>query len=345
MRRYILLVLWVLALSGCAAPAGTAEAHSPQSAEILAMDTVMKLTVYDQPPERGAEILREAVDEIEKLESLLSVTDEKSEVYRANHSRGASVPLSAPVRALLEQALALCQDTNGALDVTVYPLVRAWGFTTGAYRVPEEEEIEALLPQVDYTRVSLPDGSLILPEGMELDLGAVAKGFTGDRLMEQFAAAGVTSAILELGGNVQALGSKPDGAPWRVALQAPEGGYAGVLEIVDQAVITSGGYQRYFEQDGETYIHIIDPKTGRPAKTGLASATVVTDSGVRGDGLSTALFVMGREKAEAYWRERQGFEFILLTEDGTAVITEGLEDAFQLLGAWEDCPLEIIRRR
>ncbi|MDE6901001.1 MAG: FAD:protein FMN transferase, partial [Oscillospiraceae bacterium] len=140
------------------------------------------------------------------------------------------------------------------------------------------------------------------------------------------------------------LGARPDGSPWRVAVQAPEGGYAGALEIADKAVITSGGYQRYFEQDGVTYCHIIDPATGRPARTGLASVTVVADRGVRGDGLSTALFVMGRERAEAYWREHPGFDFILLGEDGTAAITEGLEDCFSLCGAWEDRPLEIIRK-
>ena len=149
---------------------------------------------------------------------------------------------------------------------------------------------------------------------------------------------------MELGGNVQALGTKPDGSPWRVAVQAPGGGYAGVLEIVDKAVVTSGGYQRYFEQDGETYIHIIDPATGRPARTGLASVTIVADSGLQGDGLSTALFVMGREKAEAFWRGNPDFDFILLGEDGTAAITEGLEECFSLYGGWEGRPLEIIRK-
>ena len=147
-----------------------------------------------------------------------------------------------------------------------------------------------------------------------------------------------------LGGNVQALGAKPDGESWRIAVQAPEGGYAGVLEITDKAVVTSGGYQRYFEKDGETYIHIIDPSTGYPARTGLASVTIVADSGFLGDGLSTALFVMGREKAEDYWLAHPDFEFILLEEDGTAVITEGLEDSFSLFGDWAGRPLEVVRR-
>lgn len=342
--RFLSTLLILLMLAGCASPVSTAEEYNPCRTEVVAMDTVMTLTIYHQPAEEGMEILQKAIARIEELESLLSVTKEDSEIYRVNHSDGAGVPLSGLTRELLEDTLALCKETGGALDVTVYPAVRAWGFTTGKYRVPEEAELSVLTDRIDYTRVSLEDSHLTLPDGMELDLGAVAKGFAGDRLMALFREAGVASAIVELGGNVQALGAKPDGSPWRVAVQSPEGGYAGVLEITDKAVVTSGGYQRYFERDGETYIHIIDPATGRPAQTGLASVTIVADSGLRGDGLSTALFVMGRERAEDFWRAHPDFDFILLCEDGTAVITEGLEDGFSLCGDWEGCSLEVIRR-
>lgn len=335
--RFFVFLLLLAALPGCGG-------GSPQSADVLAMDTVMKLTVYGQTEGQGEAALQKAVDEIKALEGLLSVTDESSEIYRANHSPGRAVPLSEPTRTLLSDALALCAATDGALDVTVYPIVRAWGFTTGACRIPVEEEIQSLLAQVDYSRVFLDGDALTLPVGTELDLGAVAKGFAGDRLMALFRKEGVESAIVELGGNVHALGCKPDGSPWQVALQAPEGGFAGVLEIVDKAVVTSGGYQRFFEKDGARYIHIIDPKTGYPAETGLASATIVAGSGLLGDGLSTALFVMGRERAEAYWRTHGGFEFVLLTETGRAVISEGLEGCFHLYGEWENRPVEVVRR-
>lgn len=339
MRRLsALCTALLLLLAGCSG-------EEPVRRELTAMDTFMTLTVYGQSPAAGAALLEDAAGEIKRLEELLSVTGPGSEIYQANHSGGAGAALSDPVRELLEDALALCEETGGALDVTVYPAVRAWGFTTGDYRVPEEAELSALTERIDYTQVSLDGGLLTLPDGMELDLGAVAKGWTGDRLMSLFREAGAASAIVELGGNVQALGAKPDGSPWRVAVQSPEGGYAGVLEIKDKAVVTSGGYQRYFEQDGETYIHIIDPATGHPAKTGLASVTIVADSGLRGDGLSTALFVMGREKAETFWRGHPDFDFILLCEDGTAAITEGLEDCFSLYGDWLNRPLEVIRKQ
>ena len=342
--RSLMFLLAALLLAGCAAPDAPAAEEEPCRHELMAMDTIMSLTIYGKPARKAQDILQQAAGRIHELEALLSVTDENSEIYRVNHSGGEAVFLSEESRQLLAEALALCESTGGALDVTIYPVVRAWGFTTGDYRVPEAAELTALLAGVDYTRVALEGERLTLPEGVELDLGAVAKGWTGDQLMDIFAGAGVTSAIVELGGNVQTLGAKPDGTPWRVALQAPEGGYAGVLEIVDKAVITSGGYQRYFEQDDETYIHIIDPSTGYPAESGLVSATIVTDRGVQGDGLSTALFVMGREKAEDYWQAHHDFDFILLCEDGTAVITEGLEDNFSLYGDWQDSPLEIIRK-
>ena len=338
MRRLsVLCTALLLLLAGCSG-------EEPVRWELTAMDTFMTLTVYGQSPAAAEALLENAAGEIESLEGLLSVTDPGSEIYRANHSGGGAVSLPDPARELLENALALCEETGGALDVTVYPAVRAWGFTTGDYRVPEEAELSALTDRIDYTQVSLDGDSLTLPNGMELDLGSVAKGWTGDRLMSLFREAGVTSAIVELGGNVQALGAKPDGSPWRVAVQSPEGGYAGVLEIKDKAVVTSGGYQRYFEQDGETYCHIIDPSDGRPAANGLASVTIVADRGSRGDGLSTALFVMGRESAEAYWRAHPDFDFLLLEEDGTAAVTEGLEDCFSLYGEWTARPLEIIRR-
>jgi len=340
-----LTALWtLLLLTGCGDSAATAEEDLPCRTEVMAMDTIMTLSVYNQSAEEGTEVLRKAAARIEELEALLSVTDENSEIYQANHAGSSPVPLSEDTRELLEEALALCGETGGALDVTVYPVVRAWGFTAGNYRVPEAKEISALLEKVGYDRAELDGDRLTLPEGTELDLGAVAKGYTGDRLMELFREAGISSAIVELGGNVQALGAKPDGESWRIAVQAPEGGYAGVLEITDKAVVTSGGYQRYFEKDGETYIHIIDPSTGYPARTGLASVTIVADSGFLGDGLSTALFVMGREKAEDYWLAHPDFEFILLEEDGTAVITEGLEGSFSLFGDWAGRPLEVVRR-
>jgi thiamine biosynthesis lipoprotein len=260
------------------------------------------------------------------------VTNEDSEIYAVN--RDGSGTLSADSADLLTQALDICRLTDGALDLSIYPVVRAWGFTTGDYGVPSAEELEELLGHVDYEQISFEESTdtVTLAQGMEIDLGSVAKGYTGDRVLQLLRENGVTSAMLNLGGNVQALGAKPDGSPWRVAIQDPlSDGYLAAVEIEDQAVITSGGYERYFVEDGETYWHIIDPATGAPSHSGLISVSVIGDSGILCDGLSTSLFVMGLEDAAALWRSRDDFEAVFVSEDGQVTITEGLEDNFTLL--------------
>ena len=317
-------------LGGCAQR--TAE---PASGQIFAMDTIMSMDVYG---EDGEEALARAEETIYRLEDLWAVTDENSEIWALNHSGGAWVDLSQETADLLSQALELCALTDGALDLTAYSAVQAWGFTTGEYRVPSREELAGLAERIgDGLRARLP-------ENMELDLGAVAKGYTGTYLAEQLRQAGVTSAILRLGGNIQAVGTRPDGNPWRVAIQDPDSqqeATLGVVEVSDQAVITSGGYQRYFEADGETYWHIMDPDTAAPARSGLTSVTVIGADGTVCDALSTALFVMGPEEAADFWRAHPelGVELILVLEDGAVQITQGLEETFTLS---QDRTMEVI---
>lgn len=333
-------MLCCLLLAGCSQAAGPAAETNANSTTLFAMDTVMDLTVYG-----AASVLDEAERRVSELESLFSVTEETSEIYQLDHTGACA--LSADSAALLEQALDLCERTDGALDLSIYPVVRAWGFTTGAYEVPAPETISKLLEQVDYRKIAYDARSKTasLPDGMEIDLGSVAKGYTSNALIALLRENGVTSALLNLGGNVHALGGKPDGSPWRVGIQAPQGdGYFGVLEIRDQAVITSGGYERYFEQDGKTYWHIIDPATGCPAESGLLSVTIVGDDGVVCDGLSTSLFVMGLDDAAAFWRASDDFEAIFLDEDGNVTITEGLEGTFSLAEPDAQSELTVLHR-
>lgn len=335
MFRRIISLLWaLLLLSGCgearsplpwAGPAGRS-AGQERSTAFFAMDTYMTIRTY------GAEdgLLDSAVELVGKLESSLSTTREDSEIYALN--RDGSAALSEDAGYLLRRALELCGETGGALDISVYPVVRAWGFTTDNYRVPGADELAGLLERVDYRRVQLsPDGtSARLPEGMEIDLGSVTKGYTGDRLCRLLREAGVTSALLDLGGNVQTVGTKPDGSDWRVAIQNPEGdGILGVVAVSDKAVITSGGYERYFaDEAGNLWWHIMDPATGCPAQNGLISVTIVGEEGLYCDALSTALFIMGPDKAVAFWRAHRDFEAVLVTGDGQMLITPGLAGGF-----------------
>lgn len=326
MKRLFVFCLALVLLAGCA-PA-SAPAQIPPTAErtLFAMDTVMTLRLYEGGEE---DLLDQAEERVKALESLLSVTDENSEIYALDHEGQAS--LSPDTAELLAGALSMCGRTGGALDISIYPILRTWGFTTGEYAVPSEEAIAALLPLADYTQVELSGSTASLPDGMEIDLGSVAKGYTGEELAGLLRENGVTSALLDLGGSIQTVGAKPDGSPWRVGIRDPEGdGSLGVVEIIGQAVVTSGGYERYFEEDGVRYWHILDPKTGTPAHNGLVSVTVVGDSGMICDGLSTALFVMGLDKALDHWRQHQDFEAIFVSEDGSVTITAGLQSNFAL---------------
>ena len=323
-------------LTGCSG----APAQEPETATFFALDTAMDFTVYGD-----AALLDEAETLIGSLEEQVSVTDEHSNIYAIDHTGSGS--LSGNAAELMAQALELCRRTGGALDISVYPIVRAWGFTTGSYQVPDEETIQSLLPLVDYTQIQYDaaTGVVTLPEGMEIDLGSVAKGYAGQLAAQMLRNSGVESALLNLGGNVQTVGAKPDGSPWQIGIKDPKGEDAMmVLSIADQAVVTSGGYERYFEQDGQTYWHIMDPFTGHPADSGLISVTIVGDEGVVCDGLSTALFVMGLEKAADLWAQSGDFEAVFVTASGEVYITEGLRDHFALTERYADTPVSVIER-
>ncbi len=317
-------LLLLLLLGGCGRQSGAAprENTQPVSASFFAMDTAMEVTLWGD-----AALLEQAEEQVGRLEKLFSVTEEGSEIRTLNGTGAAEI--SPDTRTLVSAGLELCRRTEGALDLSIYPVLKAWGFTTGEYRIPEEDELRELLTRVGWERISLDSDLLRVEPGMEMDLGSVAKGYTGDTLIRLFREAGVTSALLNLGGNVQTLGRKPDGSPWRIGVQNPgKDDVLGVLKVSDRAVITSGGYERYFVEDGQTWWHILDPETGCPARSGLTSVTVVGEEGVVCDGLSTALFVMGLERGTALWRESRDFEAIFVTEDGTVHLTEGLAGDF-----------------
>ena len=336
--RLSALLLALALLAGCA------PASREDTVHFTAMDTVIQLSVYGC--DHGEEALSEARQLIQELDGLLSTTDEGSQIHALN--QGETVALAQPVQALLERALALCADTGGAFDITIYPVVRAWGFTTDSHQVPTQEELSALLARVDYRQVEPQEGTLTLPQGVELDLGGVAKGYASQQVARLLREEGVDCALIDLGGSIQAMGSSPDGDPWSVGIRDPRSDspedYAAVVRVTDQAVVTSGMYQRYFEQDGVRYGHIIDPDTGYPVDNGLASVTVVSPDATLADALSTALFVMGRDGAAQYWRGREDFEFVLMGEDGSIAISEGLEGSFSLAGEQGSVSLEVIRR-
>ena len=328
LKRWIAIfsaVTLLLSTGGC----GPDSESSKVERSLFAMNTYMTFTAYG---EGGHAALEEVAQRIQEVEALWSVTDPASEIYRANHGDGQAIPVREETAKLISFALEMAQKTDGALEPTIYPLLTAWGFTTESKQVPSQEQIAELLQRMDYSRIHLEGANLTVPDGMQLDLGAVGKGYAADLAAEILAGRGVESAILSLGGNIQAIGSRPDGSHWRVGIRAPwEDGNLGVLQVSDAAVVTSGGYENYFEDaQGHIYWHILDPATGYPADSGLQAVTIVGQEGRLCDALSTALFVMGADKAEAYWRENGGFDMLLVMEDNEVILTEGIAEQFTL---------------
>ena len=313
--------------------------------QLFAMDAYMELRAYGAGADSA---LLEISSMLTQLDRQLSVTDENSEVFAINHSDGQATVVSEQTYTLIRRTLELSETLGSALDVTIYPISRTWGFTTGDYQIPTQAQLQALLPRVDDTKLCLQESerSVQLPPGAELDLGAVAKGYAGDCAAQMLKERGIRSALLSLGSStIRTVGLKPDGGKWRIAIRDPQDpdAFAGVVTMGEGAMDTSGGYERYFVgEDGETYWHILDPQSGRPAKSGLISATVLSETAFEGDGLSTALFVMGAEQTVRFWRETGGFEFILITEDGSILVSEGAAEIFSPLGAYETAELTVV---
>lgn len=341
-----------LLLGGCAEQREQAQQMLENSkmknrheATTFAMDTVMTFTVIH---EDGEELIIDAEQEIRRLENLLSITLENSEISKLNAAAGKEpVAISNETITLLNAGINLGAMAGGAFDIAISPVVKAWGFTEEEHRVPTKEELAALLPLTDPDDIILDSGKAYLQkEGMAVDLGGIAKGYASDKVADLLKGKGVSSAIFSLGGNVYGIGTKPDGEKWEVALANPldVNDYCGIISVENQAVVTSGGYQRYFEENGKRYHHIIDPKTGYPAESGLLSVTIISESGTEADVLSTALYVMGLEKALDFWKENDMFEAIFITEEGEVVATEGADACFAFEGRDNDFTYRVVER-
>lgn len=330
LRKYILTVMIgitaMTVLSTCGNKEKAAKEQPAQSTqEIFAMDTYMSLTAYGNNSE---EAVNKAVQEINRLDAMFSVGNADSDVTKINENGSGEV--SEETAFIMNRAMQVSKETKGAFDITIYPVMELWGFTTKNYRVPESSEIADVLKHVSYTNVEVNGQQVTLSDGASIDLGGIAKGYTSSRVIQIMKDCGIEHAIINLGGNVQVLGTKTDGSDWRIAIQNPdsESSYLGVLSTADKAVITSGGYERYFEQDGQVYHHIIDPQTGYPSESDLTSVTIVCSDGTTADALSTALFVMGLDGAKELYRSGS-LDFEMILYDGSKVyVSEGIADSF-----------------
>lgn len=325
--------LITLTLASCSSTVHINTDSTPQTLDVFAMDTYMSMKAYGENAQTALEHSKKL---ILQLESELSTTDGHSCIAMLNGMGSGQVTESAAD--IIEKAIDIGRATDGALDITIYPLLKEWGFTTGEYKVPDKTVIEKLLGNTGAERVVLDGKNVTLPEDVQIDLGSLAKGYTSDRIVSQMKSDGVKSAVVSLGGNVQALGSKPDGSAWKVSVRdpfAPDTDMC-IVEVRDKAVITSGNYERFFTDENDNkYWHILDPADGYPADNGLVSVTVIGDSGIDCDALSTAFFVMGTEKTADLLKSSPEFDVILCTDDGHILYTEGIADSFTNISSME----------
>ena len=302
MKKFICLLICFLFPTLSACDVKRAAEHS-----FFAMDTIITLKCSSESAAKIEKMIRE-------YESILSPTDHQSELYLLNNNLTQNV--SPKFLSVFKSAYEISEKTNGSYNFGIYPLVMEWGFTTKNYNVPSPERAKKLLSLTNFRDFKTENNTLYKQNEQMIDFGGIAKGFVCDEA--------VKNALLSLGGNVYALGKE-----WKVAIKSPFGDfYAGILKARNCAVVTSGSYERCFEKDGEIYHHIIDPLTGYPAENELSSVTIVSENATLADGYSTALFVMGFEKASEFYKQEKDFDAIFILKNGDIFVTEGIASDF-----------------
>lgn len=275
-----------------------------------------------------ASVLQEALQECARYEALLSKNRQGSDVWRLNHAQGERVAVSEETLAILEMAQAIAQDSDGWFDVTIAPASALWDFKAEAPALPEAAALAEAAALVDYTQVTIAPAGVRLGEGQSIDLGGIAKGYVADALVSFLADRGVTDALVNIGGNVKALGQNERRGPWQVAIQDPAGQYGSGVGVVSlpsgYSLVTSGVYERGFDLDGVRYHHILDPHTGYPIQNGVASVSILAQSSLLADALSTACFALGAEEGLAL-AAAYGAEAFFILADGSTMYTEEME--------------------
>lgn len=326
----MLLLCVCFLLTGCQSKVD----ETPVSRTQFVLGTVVTIDLYDNGTEA---ILDKAFERLLEIENLMSANLEASEISRVNSLAGKeAVVVSDDTFTVIQQGLYYGDLSRGAFDISMEPVVHLWNIGTDQAKVPDMSVLQEVIRKVDYKEVILDedDQSVFLPkEGMGLDLGGIAKGYAADEIVKLLENEGVTKAMLNLGGNVYAMGTKSPNTQWKIGIQNPfdvRNAYFGVVTIADKSVVTSGPYERYFEENGKRYHHIFDVETGMPVENNIASVSVIADVSMDGDALSTSLYVLGIDQGIALVESLEGVECIFVTQDKVVTISSGLKDIFSI---------------
>lgn len=321
--------------------------NQPISISSIKLNTAVQITIYDS---QDKALLDDCLALCDKYELIFSRTNEKSELYKLNHRKDTSdkdtntdrqtTPypvsgtadtwhISEDLAALLSEGLDITRESDGAFDIAIAPLTSLWDFTAEDPKVPDDAAIQKALPLCSSDGVTIDGQDITLPsDDIQFDVGAIAKGYIADRMKDLLVKKGVKSAIINLGGNVLCIGSKPDGTPFKVGIQKPfadRNETEAVMDIAGKSVVSSGIYERCFKQGGKLYHHILNPKTGYPYDNSLISVTIISDQSVDGDALSTTCFALGLEDGLKF-AEKKGVQAVLITEDYELHYTDGFQD-------------------
>ncbi|HAR63519.1 MAG TPA: FAD:protein FMN transferase [Candidatus Margulisbacteria bacterium] len=329
-----LISIFLLLLSTALLVSCASNFDRPYDSADLAMGTVITQKIYGK---NAKQVAREAITRVKQLESLMTVYTPGGEIHKLNTLAGqAKVKLSPESMYVLKKSLEYATLSNGAFNVMVGPLSKRWRVTSENPSVPTPAEIKKLLTLIDYKGMKLYEkesSAKLAMKGQIVDLGGIAKGFAGDEIIKIYKEKGIKSAFINVGGNIVALGYKPDGTSWNIGIQHPReknGTYIGTVRLANKAIATSGDYERFFMKGNKRYHHIFDPKTGYPSESDLMSVTIIADQAIDADALSTATFVLGLKKGLRLIDSIKGINAIFITGDKKIYITEGLTGSFAL---------------
>ena len=311
LSRLVLLCLLLSTLCGC-----SVTTKEPLSKTGFHFDTVITITLYNTKDE---ELLDTCFDYCKDFENLVSRTIKNSDVAKINLANGQPVKVSDTTITLLQKGIEFGEQTDGAFDITIAPLMELWDIKNNPGIVPSEADITDALSHVNYENILIEGNTVTLTDKLAaIDLGGIAKGYMADQLKEYLLSEGVTSAIINLGGNVLTIGEKPDGTSFNIGIQKPfdkQNATITSVQVKDSSVVTSGSYERYFKVDDVIYHHILNTETGYPCDNGLLGVTILSEKSIDGDALSTACFALGLQNGKHLIESFDGIDAIFVTND------------------------------